>query len=549
MSNDIKALGSGEPTKRIEGANQAGVDKAPDITAKFNLKRFSTAEQVENYIKSNRPGWYELPFRIALAGYSAPPEGYETYKNTTKEFFSCLVQALGKDKVGPVTSPTPTEKSIDEISTQISQTLGTPIVFLTKEKSLKWLNVDSFSKDLDTNRYLAEEKYVLPTPEIYSQTTAQVSNSLLVIGGREASVQDCINAIKAGNKVVIVLDTKTTALDWNEDKKCPDNASGYLACQLLQFAVDRPLQYPLVKGLEEILTPENREKIKSLVKVVQINDTSATEIQNAANEASAFLKSEEESSVKPEFVLVDNTRVYNKVLGKVQAEEIKPLEANVGTELHLTRHFRALPEPYKASLIGQKYMTYDSKEKVEKEVEITPDKVDSALQVKGSKFNIDVEGFETPRKLIDFVASEAIKKAKAGELLWFDGGFCKKTYFTIELPQIVGEDSVVPAYQANGKEVRGKFLGDDLLVNVANGVKGIPASKISVVIGHIKGEKAPVIFATFPGELTPDFPRDHQGESEKNYNKDFWNNHAFATGVNQEGPAKSTLEARQLLKT
>ncbi len=237
---------------------------------------------------------------------------------------------------------------------------------------------------------------------------------------------------------------------------------------------------------------------------------------------------------KPTYLTIDGTHIYNKVVAPVLPEELKTLTAGSAVEFHLARHFRALPESYKESLIGKEYKQYDPKDKIEKVITITADSFESALKVKGSKFDVNVPGLETPKKFIDFIQREAVKKAQMGELIWVDGGFCKKTYFTIELPQIIGRDQVVALEGLTSKQsasiekqTRGKLLGDDFLVNYVKDHEGEPTNKIAVCIGHIKGEQAPEIFSAFPGKLAPEFPRDAQLEEQRNYNKKFWEEHAF----------------------
>ncbi len=231
------------------------------------------------------------------------------------------------------------------------------------------------------------------------------------------------------------------------------------------------------------------------------------------------------------FQLIGNARIYGNPLGTVDPKEVSSLKSSPTTELHLLRHFSQLPTGY--TLIDQDKEVFNSKDKTTTVEPITNDDLQKAITTKGSKFFIGVSGLSTPADVVNFVRSEATRRAGAGELSWYDGGFCKKTSFVVELPGQIGTDGVVslselsPEQQSKVTEQnRGKLAGDDFKVKLVNH-PGVTTNKLSVVIGHIKGEESPGIFMSYPGELAPPFPGDYQGEEERNYNKQFWNEHVF----------------------
>ena len=240
----------------------------------------------------------------------------------------------------------------------------------------------------------------------------------------------------------------------------------------------------------------------------------------------------EVNEANKDYTLIGNLRIYGQPLGKVASEEVSNLVSNPTTELHLLRHFREVPAGYQ--LVGKEKEVFNPKDKTTTKEPITEQDTQKAIDTKGSKLFIGVPGLETPANLVNLVRQEVISQAAQGKLNWYDGGFCKKTYLQIEFPSNIGTDSVVPLASLQPAEiskvtqqVRGKLAGDDFSVNVIGGHKGVPSNKLSVVIGHIKGESAPVIFAAYPGSMAADFPRDHQSEAEKAYNKEFWANHGF----------------------
>lgn len=240
---------------------------------------------------------------------------------------------------------------------------------------------------------------------------------------------------------------------------------------------------------------------------------------------------------RPAYRELDGIRFYGKELDPVQANEVRTMQtAGPEAEQHLARHFTALPGEYRASLVGAQYETKDFATNQMVTREITDETLDRALATKGSKFFERIPNLEHPRALLELVKAEAIQRSQAGELQWLDGGFCKKTFFTIEMPSEVGTDGVVrmdqltPEQQQAAREnaqARGKLAGDEFKVSMAKGVTGPTSRKISVVLGWINGTPSPVVFTAYPGELAADFPKDQQADEERNYNQQFWAERAF----------------------
>lgn len=245
----------------------------------YNLVRVERAENIPQ-----ESSWFGLQHKLATAGYSAAPEGYEA---ETQIFLNSLVHLLGgAGSVGLVTSPTADKGSIDAISTTAASLWKLPLKYVTAEGYVKYINPDNFPKEgIDLNRYQAEPKFVLPTNEEYSRATSVVSNSLLVTGGRDATVGDFVNAIKQGNKVVILDNQLVKASVWDEKKNRPNNASLYLA-QMIEGNTELP--FIPSKGFTKEFLEENKEAIASLVKVIRANSRPDTLI--GAMDAADFLK-------------------------------------------------------------------------------------------------------------------------------------------------------------------------------------------------------------------------------------------------------------------
>jgi hypothetical protein len=162
--------------------------------------------------------------RLATAGYSAAPNGYE---EPTTHFLSDLVAALGDD-VGLITSPTCDKGSIDAITSTVGQRAGATLGYVTADSYLAYIKPDSFPTDIDREVFGQQLKFAFPDPAVYSRATAVLSNSFLVTGGRNASVNDFMNAIEQGNKVIVLLNEKVSSPAWDPAKSRVDDAAEYL---------------------------------------------------------------------------------------------------------------------------------------------------------------------------------------------------------------------------------------------------------------------------------------------------------------------------------
>ena len=162
-----------------------------------------------------------------------------------------------------------------------------PLTYVTSENYVEYLDPAKFPEQgIDLVQYHTTPKFVLPTNEEYSRATSVVSNSFLATGGRDATVGDFVNAIKAKNKV-IVLDNKLVKADvWDDKKSRPNNASAYLARKL---AGDASLPLTPGQGFISEFLDESAEAIAALVKIVTI--ITEADVPRAVDETVRFLKS------------------------------------------------------------------------------------------------------------------------------------------------------------------------------------------------------------------------------------------------------------------
>ena len=121
----------------------------------------------------------------------------------------------------------------------------------------------------------AATKFSFGTGEAYSAATAEVSNSIVVAGGRNAAVSDFVNAVSQGNKAV-VADLPGNAA-WDPLKGRVDNASRYLTEQVQGFFRDGKLPHPECGGITTDFLTQNIGRINNLVLFIDGSDPLAAQ--------------------------------------------------------------------------------------------------------------------------------------------------------------------------------------------------------------------------------------------------------------------------------
>ena len=246
---------------------------SPELAASQTLTFMNEPAEVGDFFQALMG---DKEVRLATAGYSAPPEGY---LEPTTRFLTSLAKAL-KNDLGLVTSPTADKGSIDAITSTVGQREGAPIGYITADAYLSYVNPENFPEDLDKQQFAKKPKFAFPDAEVYSRATAELSNSFLVTGGRNASVSDFKNAIKSGNRVVLLNNSEVKSPSWDPQKGRVDNASSYLSKMIAGDNDGIPMNIPFNQDIAVFLK-ENKELIAKLVLSVDASDPGA--IQEAAS--------------------------------------------------------------------------------------------------------------------------------------------------------------------------------------------------------------------------------------------------------------------------
>lgn len=268
-----------------QGAIQAaGANKAEKADNPYNLVSVQTAKEAGE-IANREIG--TMPFRIATAGYSAPPEGYE---EPTKQFLKNLDMELGTRSTAFVTSPTADKGSIDAITTEVTGLNKGKIFYATSQNYVEYINPKNFPNTIDTAKYSQFPKHVLPNNEEYSKATAEASNIFVATGGRNTTVSDFVNAIKKGNKAIVLNNPAIETPAWGEAKQRVENASKYLSEQLEAFNQGKELPHPEVGEFTREFMNSHKSELNNLVKTITIADSEPRTLLNAAKDAARFIR-------------------------------------------------------------------------------------------------------------------------------------------------------------------------------------------------------------------------------------------------------------------
>lgn len=250
----------------------------------YNLVNVATAEEVGNIAKKEIG---TMPYRVATAGYSAPPAGYE---DATKSFLKALDGELGTRSTAFVTSPTADKGSIDAITSEVAGLNKGKVFYTTAQDYVEYIDPKNFPPTIDSVAYSKLPKHVLPTGAEYSKATAEASNVFVATGGRNATVSDFVNALKKGNKAVVLNNPTVDAPAWGAAKNRVENASKYLLEQLEAFKAGKALPHPEVGELTAEFMAKNKGKLNELVKIITLDGVDAKSVLAAAKKAASFIR-------------------------------------------------------------------------------------------------------------------------------------------------------------------------------------------------------------------------------------------------------------------
>jgi hypothetical protein len=198
-----------------------------------------------------------------------------------------------------VSTATTDKGSIDALTTVVGQRAGAPVLPITANDYVGYINPDQFPTELDQAAPNKTGKFVFSDGAKYNQATALASNTFVCRGGRDVAVFDFMRAIEAGNPEVLFVD-KTMAgpmgdkAIYDADKGRPNNASAYLADMVDTFLADGiPLPPTATKAgygaLDGAWMDQHAPALEKLVQIAEI--TGEADIPMAVAAAAAHIES------------------------------------------------------------------------------------------------------------------------------------------------------------------------------------------------------------------------------------------------------------------
>lgn len=258
-----------QPTIVKTSGSNAGV-----LTGNPELNIIKVKDYNQALIEANQ-ALGDADLKLAVAGYSAAPAGYEA---KTTAFLNELVHDTTTSKTAFITSPTASQGSIDAITTKVAQRNQSPIAYLTAEQYTKYINPAEFPNAIDISLFNKVKKYAFESGDAYSKAGADLSNGLVITGGRDVSVKDFKNALESGNPIVLVRNEGLGDAGFDATRNRPNNAVEYIIDK-----INNPNSHPDIAGVDHDFWTSNNAKFKKLIKIVDIDSPIA------AKEARTFL--------------------------------------------------------------------------------------------------------------------------------------------------------------------------------------------------------------------------------------------------------------------
>jgi len=163
---------------------------------------------------------------------------------------------------------------------------------------------------------------------------------------------------------------------------------------------------------------------------------------------------------------------------------------NPTNEFHVLRHFKFANVSYKQTLINQPYWYYDySQEKFVSSI-ITQVNIENALKTIGTKFDRNITGIETPKKLLEIIKFEFKKLLSARKIRWVNNLENRSTTFAFEYKLSVGQMNCLSIDNISEKDKkrikrtsRSTCIGENMIIiNTISRIKLFSTKTIHVEI-------------------------------------------------------------------
>jgi hypothetical protein len=187
---------------------------------------------------------------------------------------------------------------------------------------------------------------------------------------------------------------------------------------------------------------------------------------------------------------------------------------NPTNEFHVLRHFKYVHDSYKKTLFRQPYWYYDYSQKKFVSSTISQIDIENALKTIGTKFEKNITGVESPKKLLEIIKNRFQELLLDNKICWIDNIEYKIATFTIDCQFSVGQmnclnkDNILEKDKARIKSVlRSKCAGENaVIVNTISKIELSSTKLIHVEIVETKQLPFYTITAYPDCSLSDDLP-------------------------------------------
>lgn len=207
-------------------------------------------------------------------------------------------------------------------------------------------------------------------------------------------------------------------------------------------------------------------------------------------------------------------------------EDVVHIEANTTNQLHIARHFSALPSDAVDTLLGQPYEYYDHEAGKYVFGVITKEVVTQALRTPGSKFISTHPDFLSPAAVIETCKRVLERRIQAGEVAWVE----RAAYWQVELVEVyadtIGTCGVVAVKELSEVEraaVRQEAREEGgPVVQVLRSASPKYTNELAIGLYQRK-DTGKMYLTAYPGFIgSPPLPSAEQSEADRKASEAYW---------------------------
>lgn len=235
------------------------------------------------------------------------------------------------------------------------------------------------------------------------------------------------------------------------------------------------------------------------------------------------------------YTIIDGIRRYGET-SPVTEQDVRVFRRTDESYAHIIRHMDSLSREAEKRILGKMIMDEGTAKVVDKEL------LKKLLDTAVSKFHKDIDD---PLTIISFAEEHVQEKVKRRErILWQKTPrgdyFCflatyisplEKSFFNLDPDEQLGLCHVVEITEENESRITQELLGtgekrDQVMMNMLHDTP--PPSSTLIIVLHKPDMTTPAtVYTCYTGIIAPPIPNQSQTKEEFDYNRVWWDKHAF----------------------